>query len=217
MRSESSTPSRGLLSIRQASQLLGVSEVTLRQWTSEGRIRAFITPGGHRRYDEAELRRFKDARPRAGGVRDIVTRMERTPLEEREIAHARFSGAPWYEGLDADSRAALGRLGRKIHGLVMEYVSRPGRREEILASAQDTGREFGELLAQLEVPLPDAVEAFVAHRAPLIEAAAELLKAHRAVNQRAADAIPLVTRITDAVLPALVAAYENRRIAEAGR
>ena len=67
MPSHSSIDPSALLSIRQASRLLGVSEVTLRQWTSEGRIRAFITPGGHRRYDEAEIRRFKDTRPRAGG------------------------------------------------------------------------------------------------------------------------------------------------------
>ena len=39
-----------------------VSEVSLRQWTDEGRLRAFITPGGHRRYARAGLRKFMSAR-----------------------------------------------------------------------------------------------------------------------------------------------------------
>ena len=213
----SETSFAGLLSIREASRLLGVSEVTLRQWTAEGRIKAFITPGGHRRYDEADIRRFKDSRPLAGGVRDIVTEMEQAPAQEREIAHTQFAHTRWYERLDADSRTQLGQLGRRIHSLVMEYVSRPRKRAEVLQAARDTGREFGELLVKLEVPLTDAMEAFVAHRAPLIEAAAGLIRVRRAVNGRAAESIPLVTRITDAVLLALVAAYEECHKKEAGR
>ena len=47
-----------MLSISEASSLLGVNEATLRQWTDEGKIKAFITPGGHRRYSESELRRL---------------------------------------------------------------------------------------------------------------------------------------------------------------
>ena len=47
-----------LLSISEASQLLGVSEGALRQWTDEGKIKAFITPGGHRRYARAELKKL---------------------------------------------------------------------------------------------------------------------------------------------------------------
>ena len=50
-----------LLSISEASQLLGFSEAALRQWTDEGKIKAFITPGGHRRYVRAELPIFAGA------------------------------------------------------------------------------------------------------------------------------------------------------------
>lgn len=216
MPSESSTRSTSLLSIRQASRLLGVSEVTLRQWTSEGRIRAFITPGGHRRYDEAEIRRFKEVRPRAGGVKEIVTRMEQAPAQEREIAHTQFAGTGWYERLDADSRARLGQLGRRIHEVVLTYVSRPSKREEARARAEEIGRQFGECLARMNIPLTDALEAFTAHRTPLIEAAADLIRSRKAVNGRAAEVIPLVTRITDAVLLALVAAYEKHTQEGAG-
>lgn len=199
-----------LLSIKEASRLLGVSEVTLRQWTSEGRVKAFITPGGHRRYSETELRRFKEAGPRTHGVKDIVARMEQASAQEMEIANTRFAGTSWYNKLDADSLAKLGHLGRKVYGLVLTYVSKPGKREETLVMARDVGREFGECLVQMGLPLTDALEAFMAHRAPLIDAATELIKSRKGVNGRAAEAIPLVTRITDVVLLSLVEAYESR-------
>ena len=49
------------LSVGKASEVLGVSEATLRHWTDEGRVRAFVTPGGHRRYSAHELERFAKA------------------------------------------------------------------------------------------------------------------------------------------------------------
>ncbi len=209
MPSNSSTHPNGLLTIRQASRLLGVSEVTLRQWTAEGRIKAFITPGGHRRYDETDIRRFKESGFRGSGIKEMVTRIEQTPAQEREIAHTRFASTPWYERLDADSRARLGQLGRKVHSAVLMYVSRPSKRDEAHAMAAETGRQFGESLVRMNIPLTDALEAFVAHRAPLIEAVAGLIKSRKAINGRAAEVIPLVTRITDVVLLELVAAYER--------
>jgi excisionase family DNA binding protein len=47
-----------IVSISEASHLLGVNEATLRQWTDEGKLKAFITPGGHRRYYRADLKKF---------------------------------------------------------------------------------------------------------------------------------------------------------------
>ncbi len=53
-----------LVSIREASRLLGVSEATLRSWSNDGQIKPFITPGGHRRYHIEELKQLVAARNR---------------------------------------------------------------------------------------------------------------------------------------------------------
>ena len=50
------------MTVSEAARYLGVSEPTLRKWTDEGMISAFRTPGGHRRYREEELIRFRDER-----------------------------------------------------------------------------------------------------------------------------------------------------------
>ncbi len=41
--------------MRRACEILGVNQSTPRHWTDSGRVPAFLTPGGHRRYREADL------------------------------------------------------------------------------------------------------------------------------------------------------------------
>ena len=47
-----------LLKIGAAAQLLFVSEQTLRDWTEQDKITAYVTDGGHRFYHEADVRRL---------------------------------------------------------------------------------------------------------------------------------------------------------------
>lgn len=199
-----------LLTISQASKMLGVSEVTLRQWTDEGQIEAFITPGGHRRYRETDLQRFMGSKNRIHGIKDLIARIELTPEQEQHIAKTRFAGTDWYKNLDSASRKRFAELGRGIYDLVITYISKPGKREETVQMARDIGTEFGGYLREMDVSLTDAMEAFMMHRTPLIMAATDLMKKRKALNERTAEAIPLVTQITDEVLLALVGAYQNQ-------
>ena len=44
-----------IFSISEAAEHLGVSPLTLRKWESKAKIRAFRTPGGHRRFRKSDL------------------------------------------------------------------------------------------------------------------------------------------------------------------
>jgi len=56
------------LTLGQAAKYLGVAQSTIRKWSDQGRVPAFYTPGGHRRYRRSDLDRFLD---RSGpGARD---------------------------------------------------------------------------------------------------------------------------------------------------
>jgi len=46
------------LPLGAASRLLGVDPDTLRRWADEGRVPAFTTPGGHRRFERRALERL---------------------------------------------------------------------------------------------------------------------------------------------------------------
>jgi excisionase family DNA binding protein len=48
------------LTLGQAAKFLGVAQSTIRKWSDLGRVPAFYTPGGHRRYKRADLEAFLD-------------------------------------------------------------------------------------------------------------------------------------------------------------
>ena len=46
------------LTLGQAAKYLGVAQSTIRKWSEQGRVPAFYTPGGHRRYRRPDLDNF---------------------------------------------------------------------------------------------------------------------------------------------------------------
>jgi excisionase family DNA binding protein len=56
------------LTLGQAAKYLGVAQSTMRKWSDLGRVPAFYTPGGHRRYRRSDLDQFLDRSGPAGGT-----------------------------------------------------------------------------------------------------------------------------------------------------
>jgi len=54
------------LTLGQAAKYLGVAQSTMRKWSDLGRVSAFYTPGGHRRYKRADLDQFLERSGRGG-------------------------------------------------------------------------------------------------------------------------------------------------------
>ena len=46
------------LTLGQAAKYLGMAQSTIRKWSDNGRLPAFYTPGGHRRYRRSDLDQF---------------------------------------------------------------------------------------------------------------------------------------------------------------
>ena len=198
-----------LLGISEASQLLGVSEGALRQWTGEGKIKAFITPGGHRRYARAELKKFISSHPKIIGIKDLVTELGETARQHREIARASLKETDWYKQLNEEAQEHMADLGKRMLNLIIKYITEPSRREETIQLIRDAGRDHGETLAKLGLPLTDSVEAFLLHRAPIMNAATHLMRKREAFTERIVEAIPMVAHVMDGALVALVAAHQQ--------
>ena len=198
-----------LLSISEASQLLGVSETALRQWTDEGNIKAFITPGGHRRYDRAELKKLLNSQQKTLGIKDLVIQLEDSADSLREVSMASIGATSWYGKLGKDDKEKLAFLGRQSLKMVIKYIHEPSKREETITQAHDVGSEMGEMLAKLGVPLADSVEIFLMHRAPIIKTVTHMMKKREVYTERVIDTIPLVTRTMDEALVALVDSHQK--------
>ena len=63
-----------LLTPREAAGILGVRVTTLGRWARIGALKPAIrTPGGHRRYGQADVEAFRAASERAAGNRDSTS------------------------------------------------------------------------------------------------------------------------------------------------
>jgi excisionase family DNA binding protein len=198
-----------LISISEASQILGVNEATLRQWTDEGKLAAFVTPGGHRRYSRSDLKKFTKPCHKTIGMKDLVTGIEDTTNMHREIARSFLDKSTQSARPDEEHQKKLAGLGRRLLALTARYVSEPARQEETLTEAQEVGDSFGRLLAELGLPLTSAVSAFLMHREPIMQAASHLMAKREAQGSRIMEAIPLTNRFIDATLISMIAAYQR--------
>ena len=200
-----------LVSISAASHVLGVSEAALRQWTDEGKIKVFITPGGHRRYSRVDLKKFMSSHQKVLGIRDLVIELEDTVELHREIARTYLSTTSWYNKLSQEAQGHLADPGRCLLNLIIRYITEPSKQEETMKLARDVGHSFGETLAKLGLPLTDSVEAFILHRDPIMNATTHLMRKREAFSGRVVEAIPLVAHVMDEALVSLVAGHQQYR------
>ncbi len=197
------------LSISEASHVLGVSEVTLRQWTDEGRIKAFITPGGHRRYSMLSLKKFMGMQQKPHGIRDLAARLEDTATVHRELDASYLRRSELYNKLDSEAQQYFSSLGRRFLNLIIKYVSEPLKREENLKEVKEAGAGFGVMSARQGLTLTETLQAFIQHRDPIINVTTDMMKKHESVNRRIIDSISLINQALDEALLSMTAAHQK--------
>ena len=198
-----------LISISEASQILGVNEATLRQWTDEGKLNAFITPGGHRRYSKSDLKKFTKSCHKTIGIKDLVSEIEDTTTRHREIARSFLDNSLQTSRPGEEHQKKLADLGRRLLSLIARYAGEPAHREETLTEAREVGSSFGRILAELGLPLTSAVRAFLMHRDPIMQAASHLMAKREAQGIRLMEAIPLTNHFIDETLISMIAAHQQ--------
>lgn len=201
-------PQPALLTISEASKLLGVSEPTLRHWTDSGELQAFITPGGHRRYTEADLWDLIRSKQGKENLGRIIAVMQEVAPKEHELVRKRLA-AGWYSGLSKASRQELRERGTRFLDLVIRYVTHPTLHRHAEAEAEQIGAEYGAHLMSLGLPMSDAIEAFVLHRAPLLDAASRLIRGKASLSKGVQESLLQISTLTDRLLLSLIEAYKK--------
>jgi excisionase family DNA binding protein len=114
------------LTLGQAAKFLGVAQSTIRKWSDQGRVPAFYTPGGHRRYRRGDLETFLDRSgpgPRGGGPLVLVVDDD-ARLREFMRVNLEMEGYTVREAASADE--ALDALEDQAPQLVLLDVVMPG-------------------------------------------------------------------------------------------
>lgn len=155
------------LTLSDASKLLGVHPATLRQWSDEGKVRMFRTPGGHRRFSRVDIERLLHITPLRGVGLTSFVMAEALQRTRQELPEA--MAQEWAQGIDEGERQRRRETGRQMLGLVTHLITHDAPSEDQLLLAQRLGIEYGEMMAHTGHSLPDAVVAFIFFRDSLLE------------------------------------------------
>jgi excisionase family DNA binding protein len=159
------------LTLKDASEFLGVHFTTLRSWADSGEIRVFRTPGGHRRFSLADLRRFLEERAGQAVVTNETALVEAAiTLTRKGLRSLPHGQENWHYPLDADADDSRRQRGRQLFSLAIAYVLKPNQRPRLLDEGRKLGREYGAEARQSRVGLAATGRAVRFFRSQLIAA-----------------------------------------------
>jgi excisionase family DNA binding protein len=155
--------------------LLGIDPDTLRRWADEGRVAAWTTPGGHRRFDRRALERL--ATDRHHGVGRPLASLGASPERLTRVYRQRYAADavtahPLAASLDDDDLEAYRRDGRHLITTLIDYLDADPDdaplRDRLEAEATAVVDDHAGRLAATGTSLTEAVSLFVAARQPFL-------------------------------------------------
>jgi len=209
------------LALGEASRLLGVDPDTLRRWADEGRVPAFTTPGGHRRFERRALERLMAAR-RTGPPGGLAS-LGATP-DRLSAAYRRRYGEPHGDGPDprstvpAEDRESFRETGRRLVDALVRHLDETGPgRAMAERDAVDLAAHLGERLALHGIPLSDGVSMFVSARRPFLAELRVVARRRGVEAARVGDLYDISVGLLDRLLLAFTAAHDvtSREMADA--
>lgn len=198
------------LSLKEASEFLGIHFTTLRSWADNGEIQVFRTPGGHRRFSLADLRRFLDERVARISTTDtetVVTAVIQHVHDEMTVM-ARDQ-LRWHYQLDDNASQRRRQRGHQLFSLALSFVLKPALRPRLLEEGRKLGVEYGHEAYHSKVSLADAGRAVRFFRNHLIQA----VQAEQNSGLLDADDLRIQQQIDlflDEVLYAVLAGYDEQ-------
>lgn len=209
------------LSLGPASRLLGIDPDTLRRWADEGRVEAWTTPGGHRRFDRRALERLATDRRR--GVDRPLASLGASPERLTRVYRQRYAADaitehPLAADLGDDERAAYRREGRRLISALIDYLDADpdaALRDRLEAEATAIVDGHAGRLAAAGTSLTEAVSLFVAARQPFLAELAGVGRRRSMDPTRLASLYGDASTLLDRLLLRFIATHQRADIAAA--
>lgn len=114
------------LTLGQAAKFLGVAQSTIRKWSDQGRVPAFYTPGGHRRYRRRDLETFLDRSGPGGKTGGPLVLVVDDDARLREFMRVNLELEGYSVREAASAEEALAEIEDRAPELVLLDVVMPG-------------------------------------------------------------------------------------------
>ncbi len=157
------------LTLGEAARILGVDATTLRGWADAGKIRIFRTPGGHRRFDAADLDAFLSA---SAAPPAPVPKIPATPGVPAGTARQWLSARPWYAGIPESGRVRVRGHCAELMQIVDAFVAGQPARPRHLAAGRRVGAALGREVAEWGLTPSQSTEVFLHFKTHVMEALA---------------------------------------------
>lgn len=161
------------IGLAEATRMLGISASTLRRWADEGRIRTFVTPGGHRRFSRAAIEALLPGGRRVPAEPDVLAgetpdRMRR--VYRRAIAQGAAADVAWFGTIDTDDRDRFRDNGRHIIEAILGALEAVDvtDREAGLRRGEEHAAAYGAAAAAAGLPGSAAAGIFLRFRRPFV-------------------------------------------------
>jgi len=202
-----------MLTLKEAAERLGVHPATLRRWADRGDVDVRLTAGGHRRFPLSEIERLgrpspAPAMPDGPQGQDLVTRA--ISVSRSGMQH--HVDERWLADMDEKEREEKRLLGRRLVGLMMQYLARDdGDGEELLAEAQAIGRIYARTSIQKGLELAEALKATMYFRDQIVESALLLPESSRGRPDASARVYRRINAFLNGVQLAIADVYDSYR------
>ena len=113
------------LTLGQAAKYLGVAQSTIRKWSDLGRVPAFYTPGGHRRYRRADLDAFLERSGPGKPARGPMVLVVDDDSQVREVVRINLEMEGYTVREAANAEEGLAQLEEDAPDLILLDVMMP--------------------------------------------------------------------------------------------
>lgn len=207
-REQSATP----LSLREASELLGIHPATLRSWADQGKVPVTRTAGGHRRFALEDIKALTGSSQQTAFRQNVETLIHSALGRTRmQVSEGKLIAERIYAHYGEEAREEHRQLGQRLLRLIMRALTDEGIQEaQLNKDLQALGKLYASLGKRNGLTLREAVQVFLVFRDMLLESTLQM-----AAGQQfpvASDTIDLYRRVNglvDRILLAMVDAYEQ--------
>ena len=202
------------LSLGPASRMVGVDPDTLRRWADTGRVTAFTTPGGHRRFSRRALEHLVSQRP---GTAPTLASLGATPARVSAAYRRSYGRGSGLAGarlkLGPRERDAFRSEGRRLVEALLRTLdaSDDADRASEESNARGIVEDLARRLAKGGTGLTESVALFIAARHPFMSALGSVVRRRRPPAGQVSAHFEAASALLDRMLLAFIAAHRSPR------